>query len=232
MSVSLEHLDQQHHAACLILVFYNLTLITHTHFWAAIESDNKKWTEFNQTSQTRSEERCTPTVGSAFINQAQTWNRSRDVSISHSSLNQHINIKNHKQQPEGKSWLLNVVVSQQKTNDQRRILPLGSRVILNVCVLSEAHLQQQTMRTFYLKGASDTSCLLWTVLCAPGNFKVIFVLLQVCTSGRGTAQSGEGRAHKPGKYHQLVSKTRDTKHNQSRKEWIPMSPSSYWLPAL
>lgn len=31
MSVSLEHLDQQHHAACLILVFYNLTLITHTH---------------------------------------------------------------------------------------------------------------------------------------------------------------------------------------------------------
>lgn len=52
----------------------------------------------------------------AFIIEAGTWNGSRDGSCSHSSANQCINIKNHKQEPEGNSQLLHIVVSLRKKN--------------------------------------------------------------------------------------------------------------------
>lgn len=57
---------------------------------------------------------------STFIIVDGSWNSSRDVCCSQSSANQCINIKNHKQEPEGIAQLLYIIVSSWEKND-----PLG-----------------------------------------------------------------------------------------------------------
>lgn len=65
----------------------------------------------------------------AFIIEAGSWNGSRDVSCSQSSANQSINIKNHKQEPEGNSQLLHIIVSLREKNNLRRDLRFDDDVL-------------------------------------------------------------------------------------------------------